>query len=192
MPLPAPAIGRRLKRILIEISLALERDAAEHAVVEHALQFVGVFCISAGQRHILVKKSRADQRLLLSAAILHPLIAAALHLLPLGLVRRGLGTIGALGSRGVPVEDPEVRVVRAAGIVASLWPGENCLTEALVAQCLLARYRCETTLCFGVSRTRPDGRPIDAHAWLERDGICIVGARAAAYEPLRHAARCAS
>ena len=138
-----------------------------------------------------LKKPLADQRLLVFAALLYVLVALAVRVLPFGLVQRALGRVAAPGP-GRPGIDDDARVVRAVRTVAFLLPGANCLTEALVAQCLLARHDSETTLCFGVSRARPSDRPFDAHAWLERGGSCLVGTRAIVYDPLRPSSRCVS
>ena len=132
-------------------------------------------------------KPGADQRLLLLAAGLHLLVAAGLRVLPFRWVRHALAGVVAFGSASDSGLDAGDRVVYAVRTVASLMPGANCLPDALVAQCLLARAGCESTLCFGVSRVTSDARPFDAHAWLERDDRGIVlGARAMAYEPFRH------
>ena len=140
-----------------------------------------------------LRKPRADRRLLLLAAVLHPLVATGVRLLPFGWVRRGLDAAASAGPRPREVGgDVDARVVRAVRTISSILPGGNCLTDALVAQCLLARHAREATLCFGVSSIRPAGRPFDAHAWLERRGAGIIGARAIVYDPLRHPSRCAS
>ena len=139
-----------------------------------------------------LRKPSADRRMLVFAALLHVPVALAVRLLPYGMIRRVLRHAAALGPRPRDVDDVDARAVQAVRTVASLLPGATCLTEALVVQCLLARYRRETTLCFGVSRTRPSGRPFDAHAWLEGGGSCLIGARAIVYDPLRHPSRCAS
>jgi transglutaminase superfamily protein len=138
------------------------------------------------------EKPPADRRLLLLAAVLHGGVAIAIRVLPFGWVRRGLRAAATFGPRPAADAGIDARVVRAVQTVASILPGSSCLTEALVAQCLLARHAREATLCFGVSPLRPDARPFDAHAWLERRGSGIIGARAIAYDPLRHPSRCAS
>ena len=130
-----------------------------------------------------LKKPLADQRLLVFAALLHVLVALAVRVLPFGLVQRALGRVAAMGPGG-PWIDDDARVVRAVRTVASLLPGATCLTEALVAQCLLARQSSKTTLCFGVSRVTPAERPFAAHAWLERRGAIVIGASAIAYDSL--------
>ena len=130
-------------------------------------------------------KSRADRRLLAMAAVLHPLVSIALRLLSFARVRSLVRRLSAIGRRPAPVEGVDIRTARAVTAIASLLPGSSCLTDALVAQCLLARHGVETTLCFGVAPGADDGRPFDAHAWLERAGAGLLGARAIAYDPLR-------
>jgi hypothetical protein len=137
-------------------------------------------------------KPRADQRLLVQAAALHALVAIAVRVLPFGRVRQLLDRVAVPGTRGAHVTDIDGRIVQAVRTVSSRLPGANCLSEALVAQCLLARHGCETTLCFGVARDRPAGRPFDAHAWLEHGGAGLIGARAAVYDPLLPPSRCVS
>ena len=140
-----------------------------------------------------LRKPGVDRRMLLQAAALHLFVVIAVRALPFRWVRRGLAAAAAAGPRPRDVGgDVEARVVRAVQTIASILPGGNCLTEALVAQCLLARHARETTLCFGVSAIRPAERPFDAHAWLERRGAGIIGVRAIVYDPLRHPSRCAS
>ena len=137
-----------------------------------------------------LRKPGADQRLLLLAALLHLFVAAGIRVLPFHWVRRVLDRAAAFGARDDGGLNAGDRVVQAVRAVAPLLPGANCLTEALVAQCLLARVGCESTLCFGVSDVRPDARPFDAHAWLERGARGVVlGARATAYATFRHPVR---
>lgn len=67
-------------------------------------------------------------------------------------------------------------------------PGATCLTQALAAQLLLSRRGHASRLRIGV--TRPADERLRAHAWLERDGVILIGgAGVAAYTPLSTAAR---
>lgn len=131
-----------------------------------------------------LRKPPADRRVLLLAAVLHVIVAIAIRVLPLRQVRRLLATLAAIAPRRANVEDADARVVQAVCGVASVLPGGTCLTEALLAQCLLACFDYDSTLSFGLAPAAPDGRPFDAHAWLERRGAAVIGARAIAYEPL--------
>jgi len=138
------------------------------------------------------RRPSLDRRLLLSAAALHLCVAIGVRTLPFAWLRQALDRLGAFGAHARSAADIDARVVRAVRTVASLLPGANCLTDALVARCLLARHQCEATLCFGVSRVRPSDRPFDAHAWLEHGGSRLIGQRATAYDSFRHPTRCAS
>jgi hypothetical protein len=131
-----------------------------------------------------LRKPPADRPLLAVAAVLHVTAAIAIRVLPLQRAQRLLTSLAAIAPRPSTVEHADVRVVQAVRSVAAALPGSTCLTDALVAQCLLARYGCDSTLCFGIAPAAPDGRPFDAHAWLERDGATLIGARAIAYHPL--------
>ena len=141
-----------------------------------------------------LRKPRADRRLLVSAAVLHALVAIGIRVLPFGWLRRALDRAATFGPPTRVADDVvdgcEARVVRAVRTTASLLPGATCLTEALVARYLLMQHGLETTLCFGVSRAQPADRPFDAHAWLERAGEGVIGVGAVAYEPLRPPRTC--
>src|SRR5438046_6672600 len=93
-------------------------------------------------------KDRIDQRLLIHAALLHAFVATAVHVLPFGWLRRLLDRIGGAGVRSATTRNTTARIVQAVQTVSTRLPGGNCLTEALIAQCLLAAHGCETTLCF--------------------------------------------
>lgn len=52
-------------------------------------------------------------------------------------------------------------------------PERPCLTQALVAQRLLRKHGVDTQLLLGAARI--PGKPLQAHAWLERDGKIVIG-----------------
>ncbi|MDE3154542.1 MAG: lasso peptide biosynthesis B2 protein [Acidobacteriota bacterium] len=66
--------------------------------------------------------------------------------------------------------------------VAHEVPGASCLAQAVTLQILLARDGYDSSLRLGVL-AGPD-IPFAAHAWLERDGVTLVGQTARAYAPL--------
>lgn len=51
--------------------------------------------------------------------------------------------------------------------------GARCLADALAGQTMLGRRGVESELKIGVQKK---DNKLDAHAWLERDGLCILGA----------------
>jgi hypothetical protein len=53
--------------------------------------------------------------------------------------------------------------------------GTNCLVQALTARMLMARYGLPSKLTVGVAKA-PTGR-LEGHAWLEHQGILLVGER---------------
>ena len=52
-------------------------------------------------------------------------------------------------------------------------PGTTCLAEALVAHSMLLHRGHAPTLRLGVRQSKRP--PLDAHAWVECDGIVVVG-----------------
>lgn len=137
-----------------------------------------------------LRQSRADRRRLAAAAILHAVVATAVRALPFARVRRLLDRLATFAGGTDGAGDVEARVIHAVRSVSAVLPGATCLTEALVAEVLLRRAGCETRLCFGVSGAEPTDRPFDAHAWLERRGVTIIGARGIAYDQLASPRQC--
>jgi hypothetical protein len=62
--------------------------------------------------------------------------------------------------------------VMAAGLRL---PGTTCLARALVADTILRWRGCRAQMYIGVKERRPNG-PIEAHAWVECDGVVVMGA----------------
>lgn len=118
--------------------------------------------------------SAADRRLLLAAAGLSVVTWVGVRLLPLQRLARLLACVAptfgwAAGSRSL-----EGRVRWALPAVSRVMPFvRNCLLQALVAQALFEKARLPSRLHIGVAR---DGdEPLRAHAWVERDGLVLIG-----------------
>jgi hypothetical protein len=73
------------------------------------------------------------------------------------------------GEGGATVQDVAWAVHRVSRMV----PGATCLTQALAAHLLLARRGYQSRLRIGVARE--PGARLRAHAWLESDGIVVLG-----------------
>jgi hypothetical protein len=72
---------------------------------------------------------------------------------------------------------------RAIQRAASILPASRCLARGLAAECLLRRDGRSPTLTLGVGFD--ESRLLQAHAWLESDGIIVTGREEAArYAPL--------
>jgi hypothetical protein len=132
----------------------------------------------------LAKMGRDRRRLLFQAAILS--VTTRLLLRPLSLTSLGR-FLDRLAKRIVPAacSEEEDEIVRALSAVNRRLGG-TCLTNALAAQALLARYGYPATLRIGASRQ--DGG-FSAHAWVERNGQVVIGGPAsvvAQYSPFPH------
>ena len=61
------------------------------------------------------------------------------------------------------------RAVRTLPVEAS------CLVQAMAAERLLRTAGLEATLHIGVARVEPQAPPLDAHAWVESQGVIVAG-----------------
>jgi hypothetical protein len=115
-----------------------------------------------------------DPELMISALFLVPAIRLGLWLLPVRVVGRALGAI----VRRTPgrTTDPGLadRVGRAVGRASRMVPGATCLTQALAAQALLEGHGLPTRLHIGV--VRDEGQVVRGHAWVESQGVAVIGA----------------
>ena len=60
--------------------------------------------------------------------------------------------------------------------VARRFPAQRtCLIEALAADVMLRRRQYRTALHLGVQKTTNRMRPLDGHAWVECNGVVVVG-----------------
>ena len=122
------------------------------------------------------------------AAVL--LIRACLRFVPLRTwqritTRHWRGRPPSLGETPTVVHD----VTWAVSLVSRTVPGATCLTQALAAQILLSRRGCGSRLKIGVARAAAGG--LVAHAWLESDGMVVLGGPdIGSYTPLNLATVC--
>ena len=85
----------------------------------------------------------------------------------------------SVGSEQTTAQDVAWAVRRVSRAV----PRATCLTQALAAQILLSRRGYASRLRIGVARA--PGARLRAHAWLESDGLIVIGgAGVEAYTPL--------
>jgi hypothetical protein len=134
----------------------------------------------------------ADRSLLVRAVALHTCVALLLRFVRFGRLSDWLRHWSGRPRASALTPDPAAsgRIVRAVRQAASVAPwGRTCLTEALTAAVLLRRAGCDATLRYGVV-TGGENR-LAAHAWLEHDGVVIIGNSSRFYEPLTPAARIA-
>jgi hypothetical protein len=100
------------------------------------------------------------------------LIAArvAVRLLGYDNVTRAIARLPASRSSGAAITPAECAIaIRRA---ARVWPTARCLPQAIAGYCLLRRAGRTPAVKMGVT---VEDRRLDAHAWLECDGVTVTG-----------------
>ena len=124
----------------------------------------------------------ADWRLLVAAGFAQAVTAAALRAMPVQALRTRASRVRRI-ARSV-MNGSEERVVGALEASGRrLDAFSTCLVRALVAELLLGSPQQPTRLTIGVRRG-VDGRTIESHAWVARDGRLVIGAPSEGYVPL--------
>jgi transglutaminase superfamily protein len=82
---------------------------------------------------------------------------------------------------GVRDGSPEDALRVCAAVARRLWPRPTCLVVALAGYELLRERGWRVTFVIGGHRADAD---FQAHAWLERNEIVVLGAPAEAYRPI--------
>lgn len=120
----------------------------------------------------LLRRSRAEQRLLVAALGWVVCIRTGLWLLPFRILRPAVERAGRKPRSEVTDEQFAAQIKWAVSNASRFIPRATCVTQALAAQMLLARRGFASEVCYGVGRQ--EGRII-AHAWLESGGRAIIG-----------------
>ena len=114
--------------------------------------------------------------LLIQATSLLAAIRLGLRVLPFATLRTLLARLARTGrwTDGQGSGTARDRTIWAVETASRYFPAiGTCLTQALAIHALLARQGCTSILRIGVKRDT-DGKFI-AHAWLEKDGIILIG-----------------
>lgn len=81
--------------------------------------------------------------------------------------------------RGTTPPDPRaaaLTVRRAMSRAERTLPGSTCLARSLAAEWLLGEHGLGAKLSIGVATATPGAAlPLDAHAWVESEGLIIAG-----------------
>ena len=114
------------------------------------------------------------RRLIVEAAALTGVIWLGLRTLSFANLRRALEAYAKRARRGSHSSLAEIGwAVVAAG---RRFPTKRtCLVEALATDVMLRRRQHESVLHLGVRKTADCLRPLDGHAWVECDGMIVVG-----------------
>lgn len=113
-------------------------------------------------------------------------VRLGLWLVPYDALQRRLEREMHCGERAVRVTVvPLSSLLKATKIASRLTPRATCLTQALAARALLARYNHPSDVRIGVAKA---GRALEAHAWLVHKDRIILGnlSDLPRYRPLRY------
>ena len=123
-----------------------------------------------------VQLSPAERRLFLKAGGAVVAVRLGLWILPFPRLRRivaGLARRPEAHPLALCAYPAPQRIVRAVVLVSRYVPAATCLTQAMAAQVLLARYGYTTSLRIGVAKG--ERGQLLAHAWLESEGRVVIG-----------------
>jgi hypothetical protein len=150
----------------------------------HGDSRMSVQAMKSGAIDLLVKPFRdrwrsvraldsSEQRLVIEAAVLLPLVRLGSRVLPFLTLRH---LLNRYATRRAVVDDGSTgRVSWAVTAAAKGLPlSTTCLFEALAADVMLRRRGLTCEMCFGV-RMPTRATPFAAHAWIEHRGVVIVG-----------------
>jgi hypothetical protein len=122
----------------------------------------------------LARLDASDRLLLAQALVAVPTVRIALTVLPFRVVHGGIAAATRRLHRQAPTSPrSRDRITWAVTVVAARVPRASCLTQALAATLMLARHGHAATLRVGVAKN--DDGTLRAHAWLESDGLPILG-----------------
>ena len=108
----------------------------------------------------------------MEAALLFVLVWAGLRIASLEALRRLLKVHAPRISAAAAPLDTLEGVGMAIRRVAARVPAATCLVQAIAGEVMVERRGLTSELHFGVRKATP----FDAHAWLESQGVVVVGA----------------
>lgn len=118
--------------------------------------------------------SRKDRRLFIRTLFLLGTVRLALWLLPFRTIQNLTERITRIYFKQQDKDQNDIdRVVWAVKTASRYIPKATCLTQALTARYLLARYGQQASLRIGVSKDKEGD--FEAHAWVESSGRILIG-----------------
>jgi Transglutaminase-like superfamily len=131
----------------------------------------------------------SDRWMLLQTCTLLNLVRLGLWLLPFERLWKGLVNLGQLQLPSLASSQTELQRLRqvlwAVDVSTRFTPGgAKCLARALTAKVLLDQRHCPADFKIGVAKN--DAGALDAHAWIEFQGIVVMGQvnKLSAYTPM--------
>ncbi|MGB9937086.1 MAG: lasso peptide biosynthesis B2 protein [Methanobacterium sp.] len=117
------------------------------------------------------KQSNEDKIILIKALILLYVIRIMLWILPFSMIEKITSKLAIINKNKTP-EVKKEKLTYAINVMSVYTPQATCLTRALAAQILLARYNYSSSIKIGVSKNESG---FEAHAWLEAEDKIILG-----------------
>jgi len=128
-----------------------------------------------------LKLNSTEKFILIKAFFLLLTVRLMLWILPFSFIQkitpRLTDVSGDMKTSEVSIE----KLTWAIKVMSIYIPGATCLTRALAAQILLARYNYSSNIKIGVFK---NGEEFEAHAWLETEGGIILGESETQYTPI--------
>ena len=116
--------------------------------------------------------SARERRLVVETALLFAVAWAGLRVMSITSLRRLLAVSTARFSTAAAQPELLPDVTQSIRRVAARFPSSaSCLVQAIAGETMLRRRGCRPELRLGVRKVRP----LDAHAWLESEGVVVVG-----------------
>jgi hypothetical protein len=116
-----------------------------------------------------LKLTAAERGVFISALGLLAAVRLCLFIVPFRILHRSWSSgPHRIARRSEGASLPPARIILLVEVASRFIPGARCLARAMAAQLLLARAGYFTDMRIGV---RKDGNTLDAHAWLEYDGV---------------------
>ncbi|MBC8145383.1 MAG: lasso peptide biosynthesis B2 protein [bacterium] len=132
----------------------------------------------------LARRDRATRRIVSEAAFIVTAVRVALTVVPYTALRRMRGFVLRVASwLSKPSRDPQ-ELAAAVRIASRHVPNATCLTQALALHFMMARRGIASRVTVGVAQR--NGR-LAAHAWIDQDGVVLIGGDVTPYHPLRRA-----
>lgn len=117
--------------------------------------------------------SQVERFLLLRTWLLLWPVRLSLWLLPFATTRRLVAWASQRRAASQSRCQAPERLVWAVQVAARYVPGASCLTQAMAAQILLTRNGHPADLRYGVANDAQEG--FSAHAWVESNGVTVIG-----------------
>jgi len=114
-----------------------------------------------------------DQQILVTSLVVLTLIRVGLWIIPFRMLQRLLGYLFSPPKKAKQPSLPPEKVAWAVRAASRYVPSATCLAQALTVQALLTHHGIRSDLAIGVAREGES--PITAHAWLEINGVVIIG-----------------